>query len=376
VNPYLSVQVQHATQEVEDFLDLARPIWLKWMDFTPSGIEALRLYKAKVTGCHIVGRVVERPGWGWREQHAETLRLWAELGDLVDYWELPNEPAKSVEDVRTLSDWTCHTIANAPVGFKGVIGNFAEGNPAGTKDDPWGLRAWEQFYPAMRLAKRFGWLLGVHEYDAPRMDSTASKAPDETITQHWRCGRLLEVWQRWTEDLQDIGIVIGELGIDRGVDHHEDGHTPTPKSGWRDVTTEEDYLAQLEWYAGLYRGPGPRVVAEFVFLLGATPGGGWERFDITGCQQIAEWLGQQRAALPAGPPDAADHGGRQVKLSEQYQAEYQEWVAAGGVENNLRAHLLAIGSLKPTKEDVPILAGQVKAATEQLAAVVAQLPLG
>jgi hypothetical protein len=63
-----------------------------------------------------------------------------------------------------------------------------------------------------------------------------------------------------------------------------------------------------------------------------------------------------------------------VTLAEQYPTQYRQWVAAGGIESNLRAHLLGIGVLTPTKADVPILAGQVKAATDQLTNVVARLP--
>ena len=63
-----------------------------------------------------------------------------------------------------------------------------------------------------------------------------------------------------------------------------------------------------------------------------------------------------------------------VTLAEQYPTQYQQWVAAGGVANNFRAHLLGIGAIVPTKADVPVLAGQVKAATDQLTNVVARLP--
>ncbi len=63
-----------------------------------------------------------------------------------------------------------------------------------------------------------------------------------------------------------------------------------------------------------------------------------------------------------------------MTLAEQYPVQYQQWVAAGGVTNNFRAHLLGIGVIAATKADVPVLAGQVKAATDQLTNVVARLP--
>jgi hypothetical protein len=366
----LAVQVQHYLAAVVDpFLAaaLACPSpYLKWLDWSPAGVAGLERLLAVHPGLRVIGRLVAPPAWSWEEHFEATVGLYHRYGHLVWAWELANEPAKSPEDVARLSDWTLHAISAAPVDMRLVIGNFAEGNPSGTESDSWGLRGWERFYPAMRAAKKRGHLLGVHEYDAPSMRTTHP----------WRCGRLAQVWQHWPDDLKDIGVIIGELGIDRGVDHHEGGHVPTPQSGWRDIEGlgEGGYLEQLQWFASLYQQPGPRVLAGFAFLLSATPGGGWGGFDLAGCQRIAEWMGRQAGGVPAAPQDEEDHGGRQVKLSEQFPNEYAEWVAAGGIENNFRAHLLGIGSLKPTKEDVPILAGQVKAASEQLAAVVAKLP--
>ncbi len=126
-----SVQVQHFVEDgVWAFLDLARPQWIKWLDFTDSGIAGLRAYKALVPGCKVVGRVVGKNGWSWDKHYQETLPLHFLLGNLVDYWELPNEPAKDVAGVRTLNTWTLAAMAGAPMSFRGVIGNFAEGNPS------------------------------------------------------------------------------------------------------------------------------------------------------------------------------------------------------------------------------------------------------
>ncbi|GEM_PF-6578735 len=62
-------------------------------------------------------------------------------------------------------------------------------------------------------------------------------------------------------------------------------------------------------------------------------------------------------------------------LPEQYPELYQQWVAAGGIENNLRSHLLALGVLPPTKDDVRLLGEELKVKVNQLANVVNSLPL-
>ena len=53
-------------------------------------------------------------------------------------------------------------------------------------------------------------------------------------------------------------------------------------------------------------------------------------------------------------------------LESQYPAQYAEWVAAGGIDNNFRAQLLGIGALAPTTADLGFLAGQATAARTQL----------
>ena len=55
-----------------------------------------------------------------------------------------------------------------------------------------------------------------------------------------------------------------------------------------------------------------------------------------------------------------------MTLAEQYPNEYQAWVAAGGIENNFRKHLLGIGSIKPTPDDLKMLARECRASVDQL----------
>ena len=55
-----------------------------------------------------------------------------------------------------------------------------------------------------------------------------------------------------------------------------------------------------------------------------------------------------------------------MTLAEQYPNEYQAWVAAGGIENNLKKHLLGIGSITPTADDLKMLARECRASVDQL----------
>jgi hypothetical protein len=133
------------------------------------------------------------------------------------------------------------------------------------------------------------------------------------------------------------------------------------KGGWcKDGISAADYVSEL-WAYGHELEADPYVIGAVVFTAGPTPD--WDAFSTDGLDVSA------LTAAPTPPVEVTP-----VTLAEQYPVQYQQWVAAGGIESNLRAHLLGIGVLTPTKADVPILAGQVKAATDQLTNVVARLP--
>ncbi|MCL5264152.1 MAG: glycosyl hydrolase [Chloroflexi bacterium] len=62
-------------------------------------------------------------------------------------------------------------------------------------------------------------------------------------------------------------------------------------------------------------------------------------------------------------------------LVEQFPAQFEEWEAAGGIENNFRSHLLAVGALQPTKADLLGLIDEAKSKNEQVRLVAQALPL-
>jgi hypothetical protein len=54
---------------------------------------------------------------------------------------------------------------------------------------------------------------------------------------------------------------------------------------------------------------------------------------------------------------------------ERFPQAYQEWVQAGGVENNFRAHALAIGLIPPVFSDYQFMQGHLKTVQQQFAQV-------
>lgn len=276
---YLSVQVQTFGPLAQAFLDTARPKIVKWLDWSDSGISGLRWLHNLVPDLVVVGRYVAPDGWSWSAHYQETLRLHAALGPLVDLWELANEPASDLDGVRALCEFTLFVALHAPADFRSVIGNFSRGCPAATSEaDQAGLVAWQAFYPAMRAAKQRGWWLGIHEYGAPTMDGDVP----------WLCGRFPAlVWPELPDDLREMEVLIGECGLEQ--------------PGWQSLTTAEGYTAQLQRYLALWGRV--RCRGACVFLLGASPGGGWERFDVAGCLPLADAMRAQVVPETPGEED-------------------------------------------------------------------------
>lgn len=62
-----------------------------------------------------------------------------------------------------------------------------------------------------------------------------------------------------------------------------------------------------------------------------------------------------------------------MSLKDQFPAQFMEWEAAGGIENNFRKHLLGIKALPATMADIALLAGEMRADVDQLQNVIASL---
>ena len=115
-----------------------------------------------------------------------------------------------------------------------------------------------------------------------------------------------------------------------------------------------------------YLGALPSFVqtASAYIMAGGTPD--WKRFWIDAGMAQAMRINHDSGyvTLPEGG----------TMLKDQYPDLYAQWEAAGGVENNLRAHLLGIGVLKATPADLKFLADEADASITQLRAALKAFP--
>jgi len=120
----------------------------------------------------------------------------------------------------------------------------------------------------------------------------------------------------------------------------------------------------LRFYAALYERPEVMAACGFIWK--------WYNPDIA-LPTTVDWQDQPieavvRAALKT------DVGGVTMSLRDQFPELFSQWEAAGGGDNNFRSHLLAVGALKPTKDDVRFLAEELNSKAQQIINVVNALP--
>ncbi len=210
---------------------------------------------------------------------------------LVDYWEGLNEPG-----IKDKMDWYAAFEAErvrqmAAHGFKCAIGSFSTGVPE-----------WEemaQFLPAIQVAKQYGGVLSLHEYDAPTMDrSVGAGLPGQP--NYADRGALTLRYRWWYEDyLKPRGLVIPLIITETGVDGLVANRPgPTKAKGWQSFASywretglggdaTATYLQQLAWYDSELR-KDDYVLGCTVFTAGPM-NEDWRSYDITGIlRDIAE----------------------------------------------------------------------------------------
>src|SRR5579883_3506475 len=147
----LGAHVQHYTGQVQTWLRLAKPRIVKWLEFPPDML-------AEVHGWGGINLARVDLGVGALDVDAMVgaiLAAHAKLGDLIDYWELWNEPPPNGDALSALNDATIRAISKL-TDLKILVGCIPEGNPADLGD-------WPRFYPAMRAALAAGGGLALHE---------------------------------------------------------------------------------------------------------------------------------------------------------------------------------------------------------------------
>jgi len=251
----------------------------------------------------------------------------------ITAWEGPNEPvfgpADDPANVRTIAWYAAFEAERlrllADMGLRGVIGNFATGNPD--------LPLWPAFLPAVAAARQLHGYLGLHEYSSPWMwwltgtyqTANCDFRPDfagEGDTGYLTL-RYRKVYRTYLEPqgLGDVPLVITECGLDsigavcagqtsgpwkvhfdfwRGYDGAHD-----PIDYWRgpERDPERYYAEQLAWYDQELQ-KDPYVVGATIFTVGQM--GGFDKFEIAETRvlrQVVEYVRSQRSVPAVTPTD-------------------------------------------------------------------------
>lgn len=269
---------------MRDFILEARPVVVKTLDLqVPFWEEIKRHYP----GLLLIGRwYIHHQPLEHPEAEAEHL-AWQlthnPLKNIADAWEGYNEPSvgKLVELAKF--DKRMAEILHSE-GMKYVACSWSTGVP----DIP----DWQR--PELHEALRVADYIGVHEYNAPRMDDPRG------VT--WLTLR----YRRWYPDLPDDckkPLLITECGIDSGSPPSWDPHG---QGGWRSFTDETGYMGQLAWY--------DEELQQDDYVVGATPflwgtrDPTWHTFDFTPALVTALQQHILTEGVQPQPPDPTPEG--------------------------------------------------------------------
>ncbi|MDY7080535.1 MAG: hypothetical protein SXV54_26950 [Chloroflexota bacterium] len=240
---------------------------------------------------------------------------------LIEYWEGHNEPVWNTDD--EMSWYAQFEVERmrlmADEGLKCVIGSFATGTPA--------LDLWPAFLPALRAAKEYQAILGLHEYSCPWMWWMTGKhqldpSSDEG-DEGWTTLRYRKVYRQHLipNGVGDVPLAITECGIDPLVNPKPPG---APSGTWRrlggfwiDHDNEPDkddyYFRQLVWYDKELQ-KDDYVIGATIFTWGSF-GEPWSKFDVAGTK-VAEKLITHTQANPAKAFVYPVSGGEGIDLDE------------------------------------------------------------
>lgn len=235
----------------------------------------------------------------------------------IDYWEGWNEFVWSPGEATRLqwfaqfeSERACQMQAR---GMRAAVGGFAVGWPNSYAE-------FEHVLPIFEAANRCGAIFHLHEYNRPLMYcGVASNRPDlipgaPAISQP--AGPLTLRYRFWYEGwlrprgLANVPLVISETGIDRvpatgdcaAVDPYplDPSHVTWKHHGewWVQngvgPTSELAYINQLAWFDRELRHDS-YVLGATIFTMGASDGGGWQKFDIHDAViPLANYVASQR----------------------------------------------------------------------------------
>lgn len=206
----------------------------------------------------------------------------------IQYWEGHNEPVwNTLEEMAWYAQFEIERMKlMAELGLKCVIGNFASGTPD--------LALWPAFLPALRAAKQYQAILGLHEYNCPWMWWLTGKYqidPNEDQgDEGWMTLRYRKVYRQYLipAGLGDVPLVITECGLDPLVAPQppgaESGTWKQLGAFWARHDNEPDkadyYFRQLVWYDRELQ-KDSYVVGATIFTWGSF-GPPWQDYDVAG----------------------------------------------------------------------------------------------
>jgi len=233
----------------------------------------------------------------------------------VKYWEGHNEPGwNNDEEMGWYAQFEIERMRlMAEMGLKCVIGNFATGSPD--------LALWPAFLPALRVAKKYEAILGLHEYSCPWMWWMTGKYQIDPNADEgdegWTTLRYRKIYRQHLipNGLGDIPLAITECGIDPMV-----GPQPpeSPGGAWKNLGSfwshhdnEPDkadyYFRQLVWYDKELQ-KDDYVVGATIFTWGSY-GPPWSDFDVAGTEvakKLITYTLQDPAKSFEYPKDGSD----------------------------------------------------------------------
>lgn len=205
----------------------------------------------------------------WVEIQSETYRL----NPLIHYWEGPNEPAWEVKEsgvidiAKTTANYKWYglfedvrVILLDSLGLKAVVGNFSTGTPDIGNNK---LYAWLPMLPALQAAKRYGAMLGLHEYSDGRLNK------DFDGQYGWNTFRYRRVHDLFLAQngLGSLPIVLTEFGVDFRI---------------RDI----DYAYELTWADSELR-KDAYLVGATIYTFGTGGDPVWDAFNMDGSSVTA-----------------------------------------------------------------------------------------
>jgi hypothetical protein len=263
------------------------------------------------------------------QRFIEAMQETYQSNPLIKYWEGHNEPVwNDDEGMGWYAQFEIERMKlMADMGLKCVLGNFASGTPP--------LHLWPAFLPALRVAREYEAVLGVHEYSCPWMWWMTGKYqidPNEDQgDEGWTTLRYRKVYRQYLipDGTGDVPLAITETGVDPLVNPKP----PGAKSGtwkqlggyWKEHDGEPDkadyYFRQLVWYDEEMQ-KDDYVVGACIFTWGNW-GGTWKHFDVAG-SDVAKKLVAYTQTNPAkpfkyptgGPPEPPEHEPPEEELPE------------------------------------------------------------